>query len=159
MFSKILSVLALVLFATVGSAQDGRFTYGTDYGFTLKLTATNNYTWENDNAYPFLAKSLQFNSDVANTTTVVRVRASKIYQEVGNVVSTNAQSGVETNYSHAVTNIIVTYLTNTFLSVTNSGSEIYDEADIPQQYILLGDVLRFNFSDNNSKIIIMDAIR
>ena len=159
MFSKILSVLAVVLFATVCKSQDGRFTYGTDYGFTYKATCTNNHTHTVSNAYPFLITAMQFNSDVANTSVVTRVRASKTYQEVGNQVTTNNMGDVETNYSYAVTNTLTVYATNTLLSVTNSGSTIYDTDDIPQMYILLGDVIKWTFSDNTSKLLYFDTIR
>ena len=159
MFSKILSVLAVVLFATVGSAQDGRFTYGTDYGFTYKATCTNNHTHTVSNAYPFLITAMQFNSDVANTSVVTRVRLSKTYQEVGDEITTNDMGGIETNYSFAVTNTVIVYATNTILSVTNAGSTIYGASDISQMYILLGDIITWTFSDNTSKLLIFDAIR
>jgi len=159
MFSKILSVLAVALFATIGSAQDGHFTYGTDYGFTYKATVTNNHTFTNDNAYPWKLNSLSFPTDNANTATVKLVKVVKVYQEVGDVVTTNLMGGVETNYSHAVTNTLITYFTNVLLSVTNSGGEIYDSGDIPQTYIQLGDIITWTFSDNTSKLLYFDALR
>lgn len=153
------SVLTIGLFVITGLAQDGHFTYSTDYGFTYKAAVTNNHTFTNDNAYPYLISAMQFNSTVANTSVVTRVRPSKTYQFVGDVVSTNAQGSVETNYSAQVTNTIIVYVTNTLLSVTNAGSTIYDASDIPQMYLLLGDVITWTFSDNTSKLLYFDAIR
>jgi hypothetical protein len=150
-----LTFMLVCLFSWSGLTQEAK----SDYGFMIKFTATNNYTWVNDNFYPFTINTMQFNTDVANTTTVVRVRPSVVYQTVGDVVTTNRMGGVETNYFAAVTNIVTTYLTNTLLSVTNAGSTIYDQDDIPQQYIQPDDIIRFSFSDNNSKIILMDTRR
>jgi len=161
MMKYLLTFMAVCLFGLTGLSQDALFSYGTEYGFVLKLTATNNYTWTNDNFYPFKINSLQFNTDVANTTTVVRVRHSKVPQYVGDLVTTSyfGYGAVVTNYDYTITNYATTSITNTFLSVTNAGSTIYSSSDIPQQYIQLGDVITFSFSDNNSKLIFIDATR
>lgn len=156
---KILGTIMVALLGVTCLAQDGRFTYGTDYGFAFKLTATNSCTFTNDNAYPWKLNSLSFPTDNANTATVKLVKVVKVYQEVGDVVSTNLMGGVETNYSHAVTNTLITYFTNVLLSVTNSGEKIYDSSDIPQTYIQLGDIIKFNFSDNSIKTMFFDTTR
>lgn len=156
-----LSIMMVVLFGIVGSAQDALFTYGTDYGFTEKFIVTNSYTWTNNNAYPFKIASLQFNSGTNNTSMVVRLRPNIICLYAGNTITTNPMGWVETNIFYVPTNTITAYITNSLLTVTNTGAQfrIYDTEDIPQQYILLGDVLKFDFSDNCAKIIYMDAIR
>jgi hypothetical protein len=147
-------ILASVLF---GSAQENF--RGTDYGFTYEAKVTNNYTFTNNNAYPFTISSMSFNSDVANTTTVTRIRPSSEYQVVGWVVSTNAFDDVVTNYNAQVTNTVTMYATNVLMSVTNAGDTIYDTSDIPQAYFIPGDIIKWDFSDNTSKMLYFDARR
>ena len=154
---KLVNMLAIVLLASsVCLAQEN--VRGSEYGFTYKKALTSTYSWTNDNAYPFKISSMQFNYDTATTGVVTRIRPSVTFQTVGNVVSTNPMGGIETNYSWTITNKPTVYLTNVFLSVTNSGSVIYDTDDIVQQYILMGDVLRFNFG-SGSRLLIFDATR
>ena len=146
--------------ASVFSAYSQDYSFGSEYGFTYSTNGiTNNYTWTNDNVYPFTISAMTFNSDVANTTTVTRIRPVKEYQVVGNVVATNDMGGVETNYSYTVTNTVTVLLTNSLLSTTNSGTDIYDTSDIPQMYFRAGDIIVWSFSDNTEKVLQFDALR
>jgi hypothetical protein len=158
---KILLSVAALLFGWL--AQGQTIYRGTDFGFTFvtNIAASTNRSiaWTNDNAYPFKIASMVFNSDVANTAVVSRIKNIVEYEMVGDVVTTNDMGGIETNYSYTVTNTVTTALTNTLLSVTNAGSAVYQESDLAQIYIHLGDIIHWSFSDTNEIVIIFDAMR
>ena len=141
-----------------GFAQD--ITHATSFGFTFATNVSGAaYSWTNDNDYAFRLLDMSFNSDIANTATVTLVRRHNITpQLVSDVVTTNDMGGIETNYYYIVTNTITSYETNVLLSVTNTAT-LYDEDDMPKVYIRLGDILRWAFSDTNTKAIVFDALR
>lgn len=130
-----------------------------EYGFTYVTPVAGSYVWTNDNAYPFKFDSMVFNSSVANTATVNRVRSYKVNQEVGWVVTTNDMGDVESNYYHQVTNVVTVAATNNLLSTTNSGALVYTSSDIKQIWIHFGDVIRWTFSDTSTNVLFFDTTR
>ena len=148
----------LCMIGLSGFAQD--ITHATSFGFTFATNVSGAaYSWTNDNDYAFRLLDMSFNSDIANTATVTLVRRHNITpQLVSDVVTTNDMGGIETNYYYIVTNTITSYETNVLLSVTNTAT-LYDEDDMPKVYIRLGDILRWAFSDTNTKAIVFDALR
>jgi len=151
-------IIFLCMIGLSVSAQD--ITHATTFGFTFATNVSgSSYTWTNDNDYAFRLLDMSFNTDIANTAVVTLVRRHSITpQLVGNVITTNDMSEVETNYYYIITNTVTSYETNALLSVTNT-STLFDENDMPKVYIRLGDILRWTFSDTNTKGIVFDTLR
>ena len=151
----------ICLFCSIGlSAFAQDYTHSSPFGFRLSTNVTAlNYSWTNDNAYPWRIYSLSMQNGAAITATVTLVRPHSITRQlVGDVVTTNDMSVVETNYYYIVTNTLTYYTTNLLLSVTNT-TTIYDEDDMPKVYIQKGDILKYNFGVTNAISILLDALR
>jgi hypothetical protein len=131
----------------------------THYGFQMTASVASSWSFTNDNAYPFRFSDMSFNSSVANTTVVQRVHPYRVSQIVGWVTTTNAMGESESNYYAQVTNTVVIYATNTILSVTNAGSDVYTSGDIKQLWIHSGDVIRWTWSDTSTNLLIFNATR
>ena len=154
---KFLLFAAMLMVAFTCSAQNVQFT--SHHGYSMATNIGSSLVWTNDNAYPFKFDAMTFNSTVPNTTTVQRVRAYKINQERGNVVTTNDMGTIETNYYYQVTNVLSYVSTNLLLSITNSGSAVYTTDDIKQLWVHFGDIVIWSFSDTNSKTLLYDTTR
>lgn len=154
---KLMLLVAALVVASMCGAQNVQF--ATHYGFSLATNVSVSWTWTNDTAYPFKFDSMVFNSSVANTAVVQRVHPYRISQIVGWVTRTNEMGSVESNFYAQVTNTVIIYATNTILSVTNAGSDVYTSSEIKQLRMLHGDVIKWNFSDTNSILLLFDTTR
>jgi len=155
---KLMLFAVMLVVSVMCRAQTVQF--ASHYGFSEAVNVASSLVWTNDTAYPFRFSDMSFNSSVANTTVVQRVHPYRVSQVVGWVTTaTNEMGGSESNYYAQVTNTVVIYATNTILSVTNSGSDVYTSNDIKQLWIHSGDIVRWTFSDTNTNLLLYNTTR
>ncbi len=149
--------VVMLMISVMARSQSVQLVSG--YGFLMATNVAGSLIWTNDTAYPFKFNTMTFNSTVANTATVQRVHTYKVNQERGWVVTTNAMGTVDSNFYAQVTNVLSYVSTNLLLSITNSGETVYTKDEIKQLWVHFGDVIRWNFSDTNSKTLLYDTTR
>ena len=111
------------------------------------ITLTNNvdFMW-----YPELIETM-YSSATDSTNSFVHIVKHVEQKFQDTQVVTNDFGNTWTNYVHALTNTVTTYVTNTVSTWTNTAAYGYASVDETyKHYIQKGDLYRFNFGNTNA---------